>query len=202
MRIPPPTHDSARGFNPKVIQRSIWETVSLPHLHMLAITPNPARSVLLDHLCIPIGSITDSGIKFRRWGVVTSRISPRNHRQPWKPLSYHRDRPPPRPSTEVRANEWTKRRAPRSCSLGDKTVTPYTTDCRILRSFDPPILLMTPRSVVTKYNHSRPAEVGKCPAFRTIFACKVQLRGSHSEAPSCREWWQRGGFRCIEGQNP
>ena len=136
---------------PKSSNAPSGRTVSLPHLHMLGITPKPAHSVLLDHLCIPIGASLilefsfDGGESPLREYLPETTANLRN-------LS-HIIAPPHRPGTEVRANEWTKRRA--------LPVTPYTMDRLALRSLDPSILLMMSKLVVTRYNHPRPAEVGE-----------------------------------------
>ena len=142
--------------------------VSLSHLHMLAITAKPAHSVLLDYLHIPVGAslilefsfdggesplreyLPETTANLRNVSYITAinlRLAPA---QKFVRMNG--------PSGELRVHARWK----------DKTVTPYTMDRRILRSLDLSILLSTSRLAVTRYNHPRPAEVEKCPVFRTL----------------------------------
>jgi len=142
--------------------------VSLPHLRMLAITAEPAHSILLNHLCIPIGAslILESSFNggespLRKCLPETTanlgnlaHITAINLRL--GPVQKFVRMNGPSGKLRVHAR-W-----------GGETVAPCAVDRRILRSLDPSALLSTSRLAVTKYNHPRPTEVEKCPVFGTL----------------------------------
>jgi len=153
---------------PKSSDAPSGRMVSLPHLHMFAITANPAHSILLNHLCIPIGVSLILEFHFgggesplREYlpettvnlGNLTHITAINLHLGSTQKFVRMKG-----PSGELRVHaHWE-----------DKTITPYTMDRRILRSLDPSILLSASRLAVSRYKHLRPAEVEKCPVFRTL----------------------------------
>ena len=153
---------------PKSSNAPSGRMVSLPHLHVFAITANPAHSVLLNHLCIPIGASLilefsfDGGESPLREYLPETTANLRNlthitvinlHLGSIQKFMRMNG-----PSGELRVYaHWE-----------DKTITPYTMDRQILRSLDPSILLSASRLAVSGYKHLRPVEVEKCPVFQTL----------------------------------
>ena len=153
---------------PKSSNAPPWRIVLLPHLQMLAITAKPTHSILLDHLCIPTGaslilefSFSSEKSPLREYlPEITANLRNISHITTIN-LRFGPTQKFVRmngPSGELRVHARWK----------GEIVTPYTMDRRILRSLDPSILSTTHGLAVSRYEHPRPAEVEKCPVFRTL----------------------------------
>ena len=142
--------------------------VPLPHLVRLTMTMGPAHSILLNHLCIPIGVSLTLYFGFRGEGSPLQDCLPATFAN-LRNLSHitvinlrfivtNKSIRMNGPSGELYfyAMNW--------------STSAFTLDSRILCSLDRSILLTTRRLAVSKYEHPRPAEVEKCPVFHTLFS--------------------------------
>ena len=155
---------------PKSSNAPSGRIVPLPRLNILAITAKPAHSVLLKHLHIPAGA--SLVLKFSFSGE-------RSPLRDYLPETYTNLRNLSR-ITSINLHFGAIQRFVRMngssgglCILGhwdNVMVSPYDMDRRILLSLGSPVLLATRRLAVSKYEHPRPAEVEKCPVFRTLFS--------------------------------
>jgi hypothetical protein len=154
---------------PKSSNVSFERIVSLPHLEMLSITAKPAHSVLLDHICIPIGALLILDFSFSGEKSPLREHLPETTTANLRNISHittinllfgptQKFMRMNGPSGGLRIHAHWK----------DKTVTPYNMDRRILRSIDPSILATTYRLAVSRYKHPRPAEIENCPVSRML----------------------------------
>lgn len=153
---------------PKLSSVPPGRIVSLPHLRKLIIMARPAPSIILNHLSIPTGAslilqFSSRGGKSPFFDYLPN-ISPNlgNLAHITAVNLYFGDVKCARlngPSGGIHLSaSWEHRRS----------VSSYTTDDIILRSLDTPIFPTTQRLAVSKYKHPRPAEITKCPVFRTL----------------------------------
>ena len=142
--------------------------VLLPHLKILAITAKPAHSVLLNHLRIPPGA--SLVLKFSFGGE-------RSPLQDYLPETFANLRNLSNITTVnlnfAAAKKFVQLSGPSGrlrilAQWKDEEVSRYTMDRRILRSLDPLMLSTVQSLAVSKYKHPRPANVKKCPVYRTL----------------------------------
>jgi len=146
--------------------------VSLPHLHIFAITANPAHSILLNHLCIPIGVLLVLGFSFNGGESPLREYLPETTANLGN-LAH---------ITAINLHlgltqKFVRMKGPSGelcihARWEDKNITPYTMDRQILHSLDLSILLSTSRLAVARYNNPRPTEIEKCPVFQTLSSTK------------------------------
>ncbi|KAF9780829.1 hypothetical protein BJ322DRAFT_284954 [Thelephora terrestris] len=147
--------------------------VSLPHLKSLTLTADPPHSILLNHLCVPVGASLTS------WSIFSGEESPL--------LDYLPDRSPNFKNlsciTSVNLSFRSTQKFVRLCGPsgnlhllahweGGAEFSSYVVDHRVLFSLSPPILSKTERLSISKYKHSGPAKVEDCLVFRALSSTK------------------------------
>ena len=139
--------------------------VPLPRLDRLTIKRGPARPILLNHLCIPIGVSLDLRFIFNSEGSTFQECLPETFAN-LRNLSH---------ITTINLHFDTRQSVRMNGPSGELYVyalngsTPtFAMDSRLLHSLDSSILLMTHRLAVSMYDHPGLAEVEKCPVFHTL----------------------------------
>ena len=142
--------------------------VPLPHLVRLTMDMGLAHSILLNHLCIPIGVSLTLYFGFR---------GERSPLQDCLPATLANLRNLSHIITINFRFIETNKSIRMNGSSGELyfyasnwPTSTFATESRILCSLNPSILLTTRRLAVSWYEHPRPAEVEKCPVFHTLFS--------------------------------
>jgi hypothetical protein len=140
--------------------------VPLRHLKVFAFIANPPQSILLHHLCIPIGASLISGFEFKGDGSPLLDYLP--ERSPnFNNLNHIT-------SINLSFSRYCKHTRLEGPSgslhvLANRVYRPSDSiDHKILRSFGHPILSTIQRLAISEYNHERPTEVEECPIFQTL----------------------------------
>ena len=141
--------------------------VSLLRLHVFSIIAQPAHSILLNHLRIPVGASLILGCSFRGENSPLLDYLPKTsanleNLSHITTINLHFD-----------ATKLVQMKGPSGglCLLSHwecETISPCTMDRRILLSLDQTILSTIRELAVSKYR-PRPADAEKCPIFQTLF---------------------------------
>ena len=143
--------------------------VPLPHLKTLSITSCPPHSILLNHLCIPVGAslilvfslrgetsllqeyLQETSANFKNLSHITA-------------INLHFD------VTEKYVRLSGQSGELRVSARVEEAIYAWTRDRRILLSLSPRILSTAQRLAVSKYDHPKPPGIEECPVFQTLSA--------------------------------